>query len=207
MTTSQRLEAAARDALRRLSTHPAEAVADLIQMLASELVPEVRARLRSAGADLAAAGLDLQVSEIANVLSIVGSSRGFERRLPGEVKLARAQIEKLLELVPQVRSLDELPDDPAAEGRARAELYFVAPPDRSATEAYVLRHNPRPPKVWSPAPPDRSRARSISAGADVAREAEGRPVEQNQDVTISQAPTARRPARPIPSTGTTPAHT
>lgn len=148
------LAAATRACIAGLDGQPAQALIALVDRIAADLLPRLRARLPTRG------GVDLQLSELASTLSIVAADPRLAHRSAAALRLARRHLAGVPELVKLVRDGEEALADgrpnPLAEDRARSELFFVAAPDRPATEAHVLRHAPRPPRVWSPAPPRRS---------------------------------------------------
>ena len=148
-----RLEALAAQALNTLSRRPLPTVMHLVDALASEVLPALLARETATGTSTPY----LELSQAAEALTIVALRPALARGAAGDLRLARRQIQKLQELAVRVARLESR-QGPAlefekAEAAARRALYFVAAPDRPATEAHVLRHHPRPPKVWSPTQP------------------------------------------------------
>ena len=144
------LAAAARECIAGIERQPASALAALVERVAAGILPRLRARSPGGAADI-------RLSELVSTLSIVAGDTGLVRGRTSSLRTARRHLERLLELVPVVaeaeRAAGESVTDAAAEDRARSQVMFVAPPERPATEAYVLRSNPRPLRVWSPPRP------------------------------------------------------
>ena len=168
----------------QLRRHPLSTVTAVVDAVTTDLLPWLRAREDLPGAS----DLCLGLSEVVEALTIVALRPSFARGAPGDLRLAGAQLTRLRDLLSRVATLQALPsavgDRREAEERARAALYFVAPPDRPATEAHVLRSNPRPTKAWT------VQARRTASGADTGRAAKGQPG-RNQDSTIQPATTDR----------------
>jgi hypothetical protein len=168
-----RLESVAVQALDSLAKDPALAVTRLVDALAGEILPWLRAL--HLGPE-AAGAVDMEVSQVAEALTIIALRPALARGAAKDLRLVRAQIDRVRGLVAGLAAIEDLPGSSdgrrQAEDQARAELYFVAAPDRPATEAYVLRHHPRAPRVWSPG------RRQIEGSGDLThrtrREQEGR---------------------------------
>ena len=122
----------------------------LVDQMTAEVLPWLHARKELS----AAMPLYLEVSEVAEALTIIALRPSFARGGARDLRLVCTQIDRLRAVVTGLSAVQALPgsvDERAqAEDQARAALYFVAEPDRPATEAHVLRHQPRAPRVWSP---------------------------------------------------------
>jgi len=137
-------------ALLDLQRRPRAAVGALVDQLTAEILPWLHAREELSGAR----ALYLELSEVAEALTIVALRPAFARAAARDLRLGRTQIDRLPALIVGLAAIEALSgtaDHRAqAEDQARAALYFVAEADRPQTEAHVLRHQPRPPRVWSP---------------------------------------------------------
>lgn len=180
------------DALAQLHRHPLSTATAVVDAVTTDLLPWLRAREELPGAS----DLCLSFSEVVEALTIVALRPSFARGAPGDLRLAAAQLTRLRDLLPRLAILQALPsadgDRREAEEQARSTLHFVAAPDRPATEAHVLRSNPRPPKVWT------VQARRTASGEDARRAEEGQPG-RNQDTTIQPARRCRSQPEPRPS--------
>ncbi len=124
----------------------------LVDTLVQDTLPWLLARDRDGASRPLCDGL----GEVAEALTIIALRPSLARGAAAELRRVRRQMELLEPLAARLSEAEsQLGGESKEEGRAALAdahgLYFVARPDRPATEAHVLRHHPRPPRVWSPA--------------------------------------------------------
>ena len=154
------LEEATRRALRTVDADPGGGLSTLIDLVATDILPALRVRMTAQCGGSLASDVDMKLSQAAEALSIVASDPRLRWGRAAGLRFARGHLQRLLDLAPELAKMEESFDataaDVIAEDRARSQLLFVAPPDRTPTEGYALRPNPRTPKVWSPGRPGRA---------------------------------------------------
>ena len=133
----------------QLKERPLAAVTQVVDLLASDVLPWLAAR------EPRTSSLYLELSQAAEALTIVALRPSLRRAATSDLRLVRAQLEKLHQLVGRLAEIEaehgSVPDElEEKEDAARQGLHFIAPPSRPATEAHVLRQTPRPVEVWSP---------------------------------------------------------